>query len=430
MSRTDAILQRLSGLHPKLIDLGLERLERLLADLGNPQERIPPVIHVAGTNGKGSTVAFLRAMLEAAGKTVHVYTSPHLVRFNERIRLAGKLVTSRRLNAVLERLEAVNAGQNITYFEITTAAAFVLFADTPADYVLLEVGMGGRYDTTNVITHPLGTIITPVDLDHMAFLGNSIGKIAGEKAGILKRGAPAVIARQTEEGLESISRAAARLGVTPFVGGQDFDAYGQDGRLIYQDEAGLLDLPPPRLIGAHQFDNAGVAIAALRHFGLPVGTQAIEQGLRDVVWPARLSPLQGPLRDLLGPGAELWLDGGHNAHGVRALAEAVGDMNRQRPAPLVLIVGMMNTREPAAVLAPFRGQAERVLTLTIPGEANAHKAGFIAAAAREAGFPASPSRSIEAALRSAGEIAGARVVISGSLYLAGQVLQRNGTVPD
>ena len=430
MSRTDAILKRLSGLHPKLIDLGLERLERLLKDLGNPENHLPPLIHVAGTNGKGSTVAFMRAMLEAAGKTVHVYTSPHLVRFNERIRLAGKLVSTRRLNAVLEHLEAVNAGQNITYFEITTAAAFVLFAETPADYLLLEVGMGGTYDTTNVVKHPLGTVITPVDLDHQHFLGNTIGKIAVEKAGILKRGAPAVIARQTDEGLASIDRIARRLGVTPFVAGQDYDAYEQDGRLVYQDETGLLDLPRPRLIGAHQFDNAGVAIAAIRHFGLPVDQRAIETGLQTVVWPARLSSLQGPLRDLLGPGAELWLDGGHNAHGTRALARALADMNTVRPAPLVLILGMMNTRTPADVLAPLAGMTERILTLSIPGEPNAHKAAFIAQAARAAGFPATPSRSIDAALRAAAEIPNARVVISGSLYLAGQVLHRNGTVPD
>jgi len=430
MSRTDAILKRLSGLHPKLIDMGLERLNRLLADLDHPEDRLPPVIHVAGTNGKGSTVAFLRAMLEAAGKSVHVYTSPHLVRFNERIRLAGKLADTRRLNRVLERLETVNAGQNITYFEITTAAAFVLFAETPADYLLLEVGMGGTYDTTNVVKHPLGTIITPVDLDHMAFLGNTIGKIAVEKAGILKRGSPAVIARQADEGLASIDKVARRLGITPFVAGQDYDAYEQDGRLVYQDEAGLLDLPRPRLIGAHQFDNAGVAIAAVRHFRLPVDAKAIETGLQAVVWPARLSALQGPLRDLLGPGAELWLDGGHNAHGTRALARALIDMNTARPAPLVLIMGMMSTRVPADVLAPFAGMAQRILTLTIPGEPNAHKAAFIADAARVAGFPATASRSIEAALRSAAQVPNARVVISGSLYLAGQVLHRNGTIPD
>ncbi|WP_240231382.1 bifunctional folylpolyglutamate synthase/dihydrofolate synthase [Devosia lacusdianchii] len=430
MSRTDAILKRLSGLHPKLIDLSLERLNLLLADLDYPHRRLPPVIHVAGTNGKGSTIAYLRAMLEAAGKSVHVYTSPHLVRFNERIRLAGKLVSTRRLNAVLERVEAVNAGRPITYFEVTTAAAFVLFAESKADYLLLEVGMGGTYDTTNVVDHPLGVIITPVDLDHMAFLGNTIGKIAVEKANIMKRGSPAVIARQADEGLASIQRVAAKLGVTPFVGGQDFDAYAQDGRLVYQDEDGLLDLPPPRLIGNHQFENAGVAIAAIRHFGLPVDEAAIAKGLANVVWPARLSPVQGKLRDLLGPGAELWLDGGHNAHGTRALSQALSDMNRARPAPLVLILGMMNTRSPADVLAPFAGMAERIITLTIPGESNAHDAAFIAAEAKKSGFNAAPAKTIEAALKLAAGTANARVVISGSLYLAGQVLLKNGTYPD
>lgn len=430
MSRTDAILKRLSGLHPKLIDLSLERINRLLEELGRPHDRLPPVIHVAGTNGKGSTIAYLRAMLEASGKSVHVYTSPHLVRFNERIRLAGKLVSTRRLNAVLERVEAVNAGRAITYFEITTAAAIVLFSEIKADYLLLEVGMGGTYDTTNVVEHPLGVIITPVDLDHMAFLGNTIGKIAVEKANIMKRGSLAVVARQADEGLASINRVAAKLGVTPFVGGQDFDAFAQDGRLIYQDEAGLLDLPPPKLVGNHQFENAGVAIAAIRHFGLPVDEAAIAKGLGDVIWPARLSPVAGKLRDLLGPGAELWLDGGHNAHGTRALARALADMERARPAPLVLIMGMMNTRSPAAVLAPFAGMAERILTLTIPGEPNAHDAEFIAAEARAAGFDAVAAKSIEAALKSAATTPNARVVISGSLYLAGQVLLKNGTFPE
>ncbi len=430
MSRTDAILKNMLGLYPKLMDLQLERIERLLQDLGRPQDRLPPVIHVAGTNAKGSTIAYLRAFLEASGKSVHVYTSPHLVRFNERIRLAGKLVSTRRLNSALEHVERVNAGQPITFFEITTAAAFHLFSEIKADYLLLEVGMGGTYDTTNVIAHPLGTIITPVDLDHMQFLGNTIGRIAIEKAGILKRGAPAVIGRQTEEGLASIDRIARKLGVTPFVAGQDYDCYSQDARLVYQDNTGLLDLPPPRLIGAHQFDNAGIAIAAIRHFGLPVDQAAIERGLRSVEWPARLSLIQhGPLRALLGGGAELWLDGGHNAHGTRALARALADMNAARPAPLVLIIGMMNTRSPTDVLAPFAGMAERILTLAIPGEANALPAGTIAAKASASGFDAKPCRSIVAALRYAAETPNARVVISGSLYLAGQVLHKNGTIP-
>lgn len=430
MSRTDTILSRLGTLHPKLIDLSLERLDRLLAAMGNPQQRLPPVIHVAGTNGKGSVVAYLRAFLEASGQSVHVYTSPHLVRFNERIRLAGKLVTTRRLNQALEAVEAINAGQPITYFEITTAVAFALFAEIPADYLLLEVGMGGTYDTTNVVAHPLGTIIMPVDLDHMQFLGDTIGKIAVEKAGILKRGAPAVLGRQTDEGLASIDRIAKKLGVIPFLAGRDFDAHAQDGRLVYQDEHGLLDLPPPKLIGPHQFDNAGVAVAAVRHFGLPVDQAAMARGLGAVDWPARLSPVKGPLRDLLGAGSELWIDGGHNAHGTRALARALNDMNTARPKPLVLIMGMMNTRNPQDVLNPFAGKPRRILTLTIPGETNAHKASYIAAEARKSGFNAKASRSIRTALAEAAMVKDARVVISGSLYLAGQVLKANGTVPD
>ena len=430
MSRTDAILKRLSGLHPKLIDLSLDRILPLLDALGRPQDRLPPVIHVAGTNAKGSTIAYLRAFLEAAGKRVHVYNSPHLVRFNERIRLAGKLVETRRLNDVLERVERVNAGRSITFFEVTTAAAMVLYAETPADYLLLETGMGGTYDTTNVVEHPLGVIITPVDLDHQSYLGRTIADIAVNKAGILKRGSKAVIGLQQEEGRAVIERAAHRLGVRPIWQGEDFHGQAQDGRLVFQDEDGLLDLPPPALLGAHQFDNAALAIAAARHFGLPVDADAMAKGLRSVVWPARMTPLHGPLRDLLAPGAELWLDGGHNVHGAAALARAIADMNRTRPAPLVLIMGMMNTRDPADFLGPFAGMVHEVLTLTVPGEPNAHKAEQIAASAREAGFAASPKRSVISALKAAALVPNARVLICGSLYLAGDVLAKNGTPPD
>ena len=429
MSRTDAILERLLALHPKLIDLGLERTLRLLSEIGDPHKRLPPVIHVAGTNGKGSTIAFLRAFLEAAGKRVHVYTSPHLVRFNERIRLAGKLVSTRRLNAALEYCEKVNAGRPITFFEITTVAAFHLFAEEPADFLLLEVGMGGRLDTTNVVEHPLGTIITPVSLDHQQFLGNDLASIAAEKAGILKRGAPAVLARQADEAQAVIERAAARLGIAPFAAGQDFDGCVQDGRMVYQDEAGLIDLPLPRLIGAHQVDNAALAVAAVRHFGLPVSVEEIETGLARVDWPARLSPLTGKLRDLLPAGAELWLDGGHNANGAEALAAALEQMNRVRPAPLVLIMGMMNTRAPEDFLAPFARFSPHILAVTIPGEANAWRADEIADRARSCDFAAHAMPSVRAALKSASAIADARVVICGSLYLAGHVLHANGTPP-
>ncbi len=287
VSRTDAILKRLLKLHPKLIDLKLDRELRLLERIGNPQDHLPPVIHVAGTNGKGSTLAYLRAFLEASGKKVHVMTSPHLVRFNERIRLAGKLVSSRKLNQALEFCEQANGGEPITFFEITTAAALKLFAEVKADYLLLETGMGGRFDASNVVAKPLGTIITPVDYDHQNFLGNSLDKIAWEKAGILKRGAKAVFGRQRDEGRAVLVREAARLGVTPLIAGEDFDGRAEDGRLVYQDEQGLLDLPPPALAGPHQFDNAALAIAATRHFGLPVSEADIAKGLREVNWPAR-----------------------------------------------------------------------------------------------------------------------------------------------
>ena len=430
MSRTDAILKRLTTLYPRFMDLDLGRERRLLEKLGNPQDRLPPVIHVAGTNAKGSTIAYLRAMLEAAGKSVHVYTSPHLVRFNERIRLAGKLVSTRRVNDALEEVERVNAGAPITQFEITTSAAFKLFAETPADYLLLEVGLGGDFDSTNVIDHPLGTIITPVDFDHQKWLGYTIAEIASHKAGILKRGAPAVIGRQRDEGLAEIERAAKKLRVTPFVQGRDYDGYAQDGRLVYQDEDGLLDLPPPALVGHHQFDNAALAIAAVRHFQLPVSEAQIAAGLRTVVWPARIQRLKGKLSDLLPKSSELWLDGAHNAHGAAALALSLEEMNAARNKPLVLIIGMMNTREPADFLEPFLPMAPRVMTVTIPGELNAHPASYIAAAATAAGLEAKTYRSVQSALRQAATIPGARIVICGSLYLAGDVLAKNGTPPD
>jgi dihydrofolate synthase/folylpolyglutamate synthase len=430
MSRTDAILKRLTALYPRFMDLDLGRELRLLDALGRPQDRLPPVIHVAGTNAKGSTIAYLRAMLEAAGKRVHVYTSPHLVRFNERIRLAGELVGTRRINDALEEVERVNAGAPITQFEITTSAALKLFAETPADYLLLEVGLGGDFDSTNVIDHPLGVIITPVDFDHQKWLGYSIAEIASHKAGILKRGSPAVIGRQRDEGLAEIERAAAKLKIAPFVQGRDYDGYAQDGRLVYQDEDGLLDLPPPALFGKHQVDNAALAIAAVRHFRLPVSEAQIAKGLRTVLWPARIQPLKGKLGDLLPEDSELWLDGAHNAHGAAALAVSLQEMNAARPRPLVLIVGMMNTREPADFLQPFVPMAPKVFSLTIPGEENAHPAQVIAAAARTEGLEAKASASIGAALKQAGATTGARVVICGSLYLGGHVLAKNGTPPD
>lgn len=429
MSRTDEILARLTALYPKFMDLQLDRELRLLEALGNPQRRLPPVIHVAGTNGKGSTIAYLRAFLEAAGKRVHVFTSPHLVRFNERIRLAGKLVESEQLNAMLEEVERINAGEPITQFEITTSAALTLFADTPADFLLLEVGMGGTFDSTNVVDHPAGVIITPVDIDHQSYLGKTVGEIAVNKAGILKPGSPAVFGRQRDEGLAVLEGRATELGITPFVFGRDFDGYRQSGRLVYQDQDGLIDLPPPALMGFHQFENAALAIAAARHFGLPVSDAELAEGLRHVVWPARLAPVKGKLRDMLPAGHELWLDGGHNAHGAAALARALAEMQAARPAPLVMILGMMNTRSPADFLQPFAGKMRRLLALDIPGEKNAHGAELIATAGRDAGIDAEAKPTLLEAIEDAANVDGARVVICGSLYLAGHVLAENGTPP-
>jgi dihydrofolate synthase/folylpolyglutamate synthase len=430
LSRTDQILRRLLDLHPKLIDLTLDRIERLLAEMGRPQDRLPPVIHVAGTNGKGSTVAYLRAFLEAAGKRVHVYTSPQLVDFRERIRLDGQLVTARQLNAALEYCEAVNAGTPITYFEITTAAAIKLFADVPADFLLLEVGLGGRYDATNVVAHPLGAIITPVSIDHVEYLGNTVGVIAREKAGIIKRGAPLVVARQTEEGMASIAAEAAALGVKPFAAGVDFDGYVSDGKLIYQDESGLLDLPLPALRGVHQIGNATAAIAAARHFGLPVTDKDIAEGLRRVVWPARLQPLRGKLSALLPVSHELWLDGGHNEAGGAVLAESLREMNRARPRPLVLVMGTFANKDAKGFLGHFDGAPAAVFTVKIPGERASWTARQLADLAQAQGLTARPMRGIASALRATAEIPDARVVICGSLHLAGDVLRKNGTAPD
>lgn len=427
----DAVLQRLLGLHPKSIDLSLERIDRLLVKLGSPHERVAPIIHIAGTNGKGSTSAFCRAILEAAGQTVHVYTSPHLCRFNERIRLAGALVSDEALIAALARCEEVNAGAPITFFEITTAAAFLLFSQTPADALILEVGLGGRLDTTNVITSPAVSVITPIGLDHQAYLGDTLALIAAEKAGILKRGRPAIIAQQEDEALAVIERAAARLSAPLRISGQQWTSAEESGRLVLHHEDGLLDLPAPRLVGRHQFENAGAALMAVRAFMPTIAHTALEQGLAGVDWPARLQRLSaGPLLAHLPEGAELWLDGGHNPHAGRALATALADLEERVPKPLLLICGMLSTKDAAGFFVPFSGLARKVLTLTIPDEALAMSAHDLAAAARLAGLDASPCDTLDQALQAtAGSADGPRILVCGSLYLAGKVLTRNAMAP-
>jgi dihydrofolate synthase/folylpolyglutamate synthase len=429
-----AILQRLMALHPRQIDLSLGRLTRLLAALGNPERRVPPVIHVAGTNGKGSTVAFLRAMLEAAGKRVHVYTSPHLVRFHERIRLAGTLVGEDELVAVLEEVERINGGEAITQFEITTAAAFVLFARHPADVLLLEVGLGGRLDATNVIDRPLASVITPVSIDHTAFLGDTVEQIAIEKAGVLKRGVPGIISAQSEAVRDVLEACAGRVRAPLLISGQDWQSREERGRLVFEDEDGLLDLPLPRLSGRHQQENAGVAIAVLRRLReLGVTAAHIEVGLLNVQWPARMQRLtSGPLLDMLPPESELWLDGGHNPEGGRAAASTMAELEERVARPLMLVAGMLNTKDSEGFFAPFSGLAAGVHTVPIPGNPSSLSAEDVAAAADFAGLPALAHESLEAALRGIEvepDNLPPRVLITGSLYLAGEVLAANGTPP-
>ena len=433
MNVTDAITARFSHLHPRRIDLSLGRIERLLAELGHPETRLPPVIHVAGTNGKGSTVAFLRAILEAAGQRVHVYTSPHLVRFNERIRLAGELVDDSRLTEALDRCEAVNAGQPISVFEITTAAAFLLFSETPADYLLLEVGLGGRFDATNVIAPPAACVITPVSMDHPEFLGASVDKIAFEKAGILKRGTPAIVAAQAPEAMRVIEAAAMRAGAPLRLAERDFWVRAENGRLVYEDGHGLVDLPLPRLPGRHQYANAALAIATLREIAPELTSDDFDRGLQPAAWPARLQRLRsGPLVALAPERAEIWLDGAHNEAGGRVLAESMADFEETASRPLVLICGTLTTKDTAGVLAHFKGLAREVIAVPIAGEHVARTAAEVAEIALCAGLPASAQDSVAEALTALAARdwpRPPRILIAGSLYLAGAVLAENGEWP-
>ncbi|HEX3808260.1 MAG TPA: folylpolyglutamate synthase/dihydrofolate synthase family protein [Rhizomicrobium sp.] len=429
-AQSDAILERLLSLHPKRIDLVLDRIERLLAALGHPELKLPPVIHVAGTNGKGSTCAFVRAMLEAQGLKVHVYTSPHLVRFHERIRIAGKLIDEAELTDILEECERANAGAPITFFEITTAAAFLAFSRHPADALVLEVGLGGVLDATNVIPRPRVTIITPVGLDHQEFLGSTLSGIAAEKAGIIKVGVPVIVGPQDDDARDVIQRRAEALNAPALFYGQDYFAHTEQGRMIYQDEGGLLDLPLPKLAGSHQIENAAGAIAAVRAGGWN-DEHAIETGLRRVEWPARMQRLsRGPLIDLAPPDAEVWLDGGHNPHAAHAIAAALAELEERSPKPLYFICGMLNTKDAAGFFAPFAGLVRHVTTITIPDEKAAQGAGVLYDAARKAGLEADPAANIEEAMMQVSAYArarkeSARILICGSLHLAGKVLAEN-----
>lgn len=435
MDQHDAILSRLLDLHPKKIDLSLGRIERLLDALGRPDLALPPIIHVAGTNGKGSTLAFLRAMLEANGALAHVYTSPHLLRFNERIRLGapggGRLVEDNALQQALELCERVNGAQPVTFFEITTAAAFYLFANTPADWLLLETGLGGRYDATNVIKAPKATIVTSISMDHPEFLGETIEKIAYEKAGIFKRGAPAILGFQTEAARDVLAREARRVGAPCVVAGEDFQIFEENGRLVFQDERGLLDLPAPRLAGRHQHQNAAGAIAALRAVLPDFPTAAIETGLLRAEWPARLQRLtRGAVIDLAPPRAEIWVDGGHNADGGRVLAEAMAEFEEKDPRPLALICGAQTTKDIGALLRHFVGLVREVVAVPVQGEHKSWSPEEVAASSRAQGMPARAAASVEAALallRNTSFAQPPRILIAGSLYLAASVLALNGS---
>jgi dihydrofolate synthase/folylpolyglutamate synthase len=434
----DDLIARLSDLHPSRIDLGLDRMHRLLAELDHPERRLPPVIHVAGTNGKGSTVAYLRAVLEAAGLRVHVFTSPYLVRINESFRLGrpggGMLVSDDELCGAFERCERANAGSPITFFEIKTAAALLLFADHAADVVLLEVGLGGRLDSTNVIETPVAAVLAPISMDHTEFLGETLTAIAGEKAAIIKRNVPVICAEQQAGAMPVIEAEARRMRAPLFAAGEQWHVTVERGRLVYQDERGLLDLPAPRLFGRHQFDNAGLAIATLRSVdAFRISHAAFEAGIVNADWPARMQRLStGALLELGPPGSEVWLDGGHNAEGGRVAAAALGDLEERVSRPLVLMVGMMATKDARAFLANFAGLTRHIIAVPIPDVDNAMAPDRLADAARVLGMRVEVAAGVAAGLGALARLAyevPPRILITGSLYFAGHVLKINGTPP-
>ncbi len=435
-----AAIERLMQLHPKGFDLSLDRIRGLLEKLGNPHLKLPPVIHIAGTNGKGSASAFCRALLEAGGFDVHVHTSPHLVNWHERYRLAapggGKLVSDDVLAEAIERVAAANDGRHITVFEILTAVAFVLFSEHPADAVILEVGLGGRFDATNVVPDPAVSLIMPISVDHQAYLGDKVEQIAAEKAGIMKRGCPAVIGFQPfDEAREALVSTAARLGCPFVIYGQDFLAYEEHGRMVFQDEDGLIDLPLPRLPGRHQLSNAAAAIEAVTMAGFVIPDKAIEKALTVVDWPARMQRLtHGALVDLAPPASEIWLDGGHNPGAGAVIAEAFGELEERSSRPLYLIAGMISTKDPVGYFEAFAGMARHVFTVPIPSSDAGIPNDVLAAAAEKAGLSAEPVHSVANALKllrtvSAPDDMPPRILIGGSLYLAGEVLRDNGTPP-
>jgi dihydrofolate synthase/folylpolyglutamate synthase len=428
---SDLVLERLNKLHPKIIDLELDRVLRLLAAVGHPEKHLPPVVHVAGTNGKGSVIAYLRAMLEAAGYRVHVYTSPHLVRFHERIRLSGKLIDEGALIDLLEECERANGGVQITFFEITTVAAFLAFTREQADIVLLETGLGGEFDATNVIDQPLASLLMTISYDHMQFLGNTLEKIAAVKAGIIKQNRPVIVAPQPPEASQVFAETAARLQAPLWRYGQEWSIEETATGMRYKDADRVLDLPTPGLVGRHQISNAGTAVAATRWLsGFDLDETAIRRGLTEVSWPARMQHLQqGPLVEQLPAGWELWLDGGHNEDAGQVIASMLRDWQAQDGKQVSLIFGMLNTKEPAAFLKHLVPLAEDLSAVAIPGDHASLSAEDCVGFARQVGLKADDFASVDAALKSIlrqHDAAPRRVLICGSLYLAGTVLADNG----
>jgi dihydrofolate synthase/folylpolyglutamate synthase len=427
MNAVEAALERVALRRPALIDLGLARVTRTLDRLRSPHHRLPPTFHVAGTNGKGSVVAYLRAILEASGAHVHTFVSPHLVRYNERIVLAGREISDEAFLDAIARVDAAAGEDDLTFFETITCAAFLAFGETPADYLVLEVGLGGRLDATNVIEKPVAAVVTPVALDHQNFLGDTLAEIAREKAGIFRAGAPAVVGPQTAEAMAVFENHALGEGARLFAFGRQWDAWMENGRLIYQDESGLSDLAPPRLVGAHQVQNAGLAVAAIKAAGILFSDEILSAGLVAAAWPARLQRLKsGPLIDLLKgvEETELWLDGGHNPHAARALAQTMADFEEKSPKPLVLIAGMQENKDADGFFAAFSGLAASVFTVQAD-HSGSRTPLSVAEAAERAGLPAHPCASLEEAIRFARGTGKRplRILVCGSLYLAGGVLK-------
>jgi dihydrofolate synthase/folylpolyglutamate synthase len=436
----DIEIERLMALHPKGYDLSLDRITRLLDRLGNPHERMPPVIHIAGTNGKGSATAFSRALVEAAGLTCHVHTSPHLVNWHERYRIGApggsRIVKDDVLAEAIARVAEANRGEMITVFEILTATMFLLFSEHPADVAIIEVGLGGRFDATNIIPKPATCLIMPISLDHEAYLGDRVELIAAEKAGIIKAGVPVVIAAQQHDAARDVLIATAdRLDCPTLVYGQDFMAFEENGRLVYQDDDGLFDLTPPKLPGRHQYANAAAAIAAVKSAGFKVTQEIADRAMNRVDWPGRMQKLsEGHLVDIAPAKAEIWIDGGHNPGAGAAVAEALADLEERRPRPLVIIAGMINTKDQTGYFRNFAGMARRVFTVPVSDSAAGVPNDELALRAAEAGVPAEPVASVENALmllRDAWDDPDhpPRILICGSLYLIGAVLAKNGTIP-